>query len=441
MLRLSAVCLMISEVCLALAHAQAMPEKLLELEAKGHREGWTFTVGENSATSRPLSDLCGLVVPSRWLENAPVTAFEAPSGPKESLPAVFDLRPYCPPARSQEACGSCWAFGTVGALECAIILKDGEIADLSEQWLISCNEETEPPHLLGGTWGCNGGWFAHDYHQWKPDACGGFGAVLESACPYVAEDTPCACPYNHVYYLDDWGYVAGEESVPSVEAIKLAIMSYGPLSASVFVNDAFQWYTDGVFNASDNQEVNHAIVLVGWDDAKGANGAWILRNSWGADWGIEGYMYIEYGCSNVGFAAAYVDYPGTGDSGLGPEIVSAPGPRFIVEGDTLALDVQAAGLGALRYEWFRDGAAIGQTSRELILPAVQVADSGSYTCRVSDLRGSTVTLPVFVEVAASADLPLSNAALLLGLTAALVAAAWLVLDRWPAPTRNTRHTL
>ena len=73
----------------------------------------------------------------------------------------------CTSVRNQGSCGSCWAFGTVGVLESAIRRIDGASRDLSEQYLVSCNSDG---------WDCDGGWWDHDYHQWKkpaaePDAC------------------------------------------------------------------------------------------------------------------------------------------------------------------------------------------------------------------------------------------------------------------------------
>ena len=54
--------------------------------------------------------------------------------------------------------------------------------------------------------------------------------------------------------------------------------------------------------------VNHAALLVGWDDEEGDSGVWFLRNSWRPQWGDGGYMHIPYGLSNVGFGANYVTY-------------------------------------------------------------------------------------------------------------------------------------
>jgi C1A family cysteine protease len=98
-------------------------------------------------------------------------------------------------------------------------------------------------------------------------------------------------------------------SVPSIAAIKQAIYDHGPVSAAVCAGLSFSDYTGGyVFETHECSSVDHAIVLVGWDDNQGANGIWLLRNSWGTSWGEGGYMRIGYGVNNVGFAANYVVY-------------------------------------------------------------------------------------------------------------------------------------
>jgi hypothetical protein len=203
--------------------------------------------------------------------------------------------------KDQDGCGSCWAFGTVAPLECNILIKDHKEVDLSEQWLVSCNQNG---------WGCNGGWWAHDYHQWKMDRFNGTGAVLEEEFPYEARDVPCDGPYHHPYVMDSWHYIGWSQGVAPTESIKQAIMTYGPVSVGCAVTEAFGAYTEGVFNENDpHAQINHAVALVGWDDSQGANGVWFLRNSWGSWWGEEGYMRIEYGVCKVGYGACYVNYP------------------------------------------------------------------------------------------------------------------------------------
>ena len=91
-----------------------------------------------------------------------------------------------------------------------------------------------------------------------------------------------------------------------MDEIKRAIMDYGPIAVGIRVGNAFLAYTGGIFNLDETGEVNHAVALVGWDDNQGERGVWILRNSWGTGWGEAGYMHIEYGTSQVGYAANYI---------------------------------------------------------------------------------------------------------------------------------------
>ena len=276
--------------------AQLDSAAIAELKQQADEEGWTFEVSENDATKYSLDQLCGLKEPDDWRTRARFDPITTSSTASIVLPSAFDWRTYngCTPIRNQGGCGSCWAFATVGAMECAIRIREAQSVDLSEQWLLSCN--------LDG-WDCDGGWYAHAYHEWATDPCGGTGAVLETAFPYVAWQRPCACPYPHQYWIDSWSHING-----GVEEMKRAILEYGPISVSVYVNSAFQAYHGGIFNSCANGTINHSVVLVGWDDAQGEGGVWILRNSWGAGWGESGYMRIPFGCSQIGYAPCYIDY-------------------------------------------------------------------------------------------------------------------------------------
>lgn len=269
---------------------------------------WTFTVGKTFASKRSIDQLCGLNIPEDWEE----TAVYDPIIPLETLPSKFDWREEVnsglPPIRDQGACGSCWAFATIGSIECNIKIVNKINVDLSEQWLVSCNQEAEPRK-----WGCFGGWWAHEYFlkDGKKDPCDDSGAVQEHNFPYTARDDPCDCPYQHDYFIERCAYVGEKYSVPPVDSIKQAIFNYGPITVGVCAGGYFKIYTGGVYNIESicwPGEVNHGVVLVGWDDNQGEDGVWYLRNSWGDDWGEAGYMKIEYGCSNIGYGARYVEY-------------------------------------------------------------------------------------------------------------------------------------
>ena len=428
----------LSAVLFAVAAAGA--QDLHALRARAAGEGWTFEIAPNPAAARPPEALHSLVPPKDWRTDAPFRTFDS----KAELPAAFDWRPWLPPVRDQRGCGSCWAFSTVGALECAIGVKDGVMADLSEQWLVSCNSESEPPVILGkGEWGCNGGWFAHDYHQWKTDPCGGYGAVPEAAFPYRAADVPCQCPYPHTYFIDNWAYIGGEETIPGTSAIKQAIAAYGPVSAAVFVDEPFYLYYNGVYNHDPEDLPNHGIVLVGWDDTLGEHGAWILRNSWGADWGQGGYMYIAYGCASVGFGACYVDYAGTGQA-EGPTVTAQPRGGFVETGAPFVFRVAAEGVGLLHYQWSRNGIPLEGDAPEYRIDPAQPGHAGVYRCVVTGMRGATTTATATLEVLEPGGLPAVSVPGLLLLTAALFGALGLrrgSITRQGERTREPNHQI
>lgn len=261
-------------------------QQLEELQAEIEANGYTFTVAPNPAIQYDLDQLCGFN-PNLYQED--MYAIQAVDlSTTEALPTSYTG--YYTPIKNQGACGSCWAFSIAAQFETAILKKDGVTVDLSEQYLVSCN-----PY----NWGCNGGLWANDMFV-NP------GAMMESCFPYVASDVPCvSCPYP--YKAQGWAFVEAQNVVPSTEAIKQAIYTYGGVSAAVYVSSAFQWYDSGVFNDCKKRArwTNHAIQLVGWDDAKGA---WLLKNSWGTNWGENGFMWIAYGCDLVGYGANYMIY-------------------------------------------------------------------------------------------------------------------------------------
>jgi C1A family cysteine protease len=204
-----------------------------------------------------------------------------------ALPAAFSrlANQQMTPCKNQGSCGSCWAFASCGVFESMIKAHDNVTRDLSEQWLINCTSGSN----------CTGGWF--------PEGMFEKGAVYETDVPYKGKDGTCASTYTRHEKSISSKEIAEN---PTIEQIKTAIYTYGPVWVGVNAGSNFSAYKSGVFTKTDAGECNHAVVLCGWDDA---TSSWVLRNSWGTSWGEnQGYMRIKYGTSLIGTKATYMVY-------------------------------------------------------------------------------------------------------------------------------------
>ncbi len=265
---------------------------LAEMRDVIKKEGHSFEVGDNPAMQYHLEQLCNLnpdlAQPEDYLcEDGEYEDVEFAH--VLALPSYY--MGYYTSIKNQGSCGSCWAFGIVGVFEGRLKKAGLGNQNLSEQYLLDCN-----------TYGysCSGGWFsAHNNHK-SP-----YGARYESCYPYVGYKKSCSSACSYAYRISSWYYVGSSSGVPTTSSIKNAIYNKGSVAAAVYADYYFQAYTGGVFTRNASGSVNHAILLVGWDDSRGA---WRLKNSWGTGWGESGFMWIKYGVQKVGYAANYVNY-------------------------------------------------------------------------------------------------------------------------------------
>ena len=267
-----------------------------EIDAKGYhwiaQRNWTSELSDEE-----FDKLLGFKPPKgyyEWLEKQP----KLRAKPGAVFPPIFDWRDsnYVTPVKDQDGCGSCWDFAATGAFEAAIKKHDGIEYDLSEQQVLSCNIYEEN--------GCDGAWAEAAYELFQR-----YGAILESAMPYQASDgVPCTQDlYPVVAKLKGWQYVNND-----VNSIKQALL-IGPVYSTYTVYSDFGSYGNGCYQHTwGGLEGYHAIVIVGWDDNScgTGQGAWICKNSWGANWGgLNGYFYIKWGDSDIGGSTVLPIYP------------------------------------------------------------------------------------------------------------------------------------
>ena len=224
------------------------------------------------------------------------------------------MKKYVTPVRNQGSCGSCWAFAAAGALESYALIKNnlvGQDLNLSEQVLVSCS----------GAGSCGGGSIgsASNYIRDK-------GLPLEGCFPYTATNNLCtsACYayQSDTWRIQSWAYVA--TTSVSVEAIKNALVTYGPLVTTMDVYADFFSYRTGIYSyAAGAYQGGHAILIVGYDDALQCFKA---KNSWGTGWGEAGYFRIAYSAvgNPVYFGEFTIAYNGAAPQPPPPEPAPQP---------------------------------------------------------------------------------------------------------------------
>ncbi|MDD4005300.1 MAG: C1 family peptidase [Elusimicrobiaceae bacterium] len=179
--------------------------------------------------------------------------------------------------RNQGQCGSCWAFAMTGALESyALRAKNtpNRDLDLSEQVMVSCS----------GAGSCKGGRLNADYLTTT-------GLPPESYYPYTQTDGSCSNVKpgweKETNKIGSWGSVS-----KSVEELKAALNQFGPVPTAFMVYRDFMSYKSGVYSYTSGELMGgHGVLLVGYNDAEKY---FIVKNSWGPNWGENGFFKIAY---------------------------------------------------------------------------------------------------------------------------------------------------
>jgi len=259
-----------------------------------NRAGHSWTVSLNKLACLTPSEYKARLGLIQTHEKGNYTPSKTPSNSPDSL----DWRDsgVVNPIKDQGQCGSCWAFSAIQAMESAWAINHKTLYSLSEQNLVDCCCE-----------GCNGGVPSKAYDYVKKHQDGIF--QFEEKYPYH--------PYEGNCHFD-----AAEASDAKIEKhisslifsethLKDHVAQYGPASICIDAScNSFQLYNGGIYDESKCSSIflDHAVGCVGYGSENGVD-FWIVRNSWGEDWGEQGYIRIRRNHHNRCGVSSQVSIP------------------------------------------------------------------------------------------------------------------------------------
>jgi len=219
------------------------------------------------------------------------------------------------PVKNQGQCGSCWAFSAAEQVESAWAMAGNALWEFSPQQIASCTpgclgcgggDTTAAYDYINSTVGLGSAWFA-PYIQSMYTACNG------PRCTESCSSIPVSVLPTEVSLTGPYATVTGYDyatppctgpcTTQDLDTLSANVLEYGPVSVCV---NAASWndYTGGILTAAAcggmaYNDLDHCVQLTGLNATAGY---WLVKNSWATNWGIDGYLHLEYGANTCGLA-------------------------------------------------------------------------------------------------------------------------------------------
>jgi len=243
----------------------------------------TFTVALNKFGDLSVEEFSKVFLGTRFTS----TAAPVKSAP-QALPVSWNWNTQgaVTAIKNQGQCGSCWSFSTTGSTEGCHYLTTKKLVSLSEQNLMDCSTSQ-------GNQGCDGGLMtqAMDY------IIANKGVDTEKSYPYTAEDGTC-----HFASANVGATLKSYTNVNTGDENDLQAKVYlGPTSVAIDASQSsFQFYSSGVYSdpSCSTSQLDHGVLAVGWGVSSGSD-YWVVKNSWGTDWGLKGFIWMARNDGNM----------------------------------------------------------------------------------------------------------------------------------------------